>query len=62
MENFIDNKNITTSIYRIQANDSVMCRYIAIDFILTGKILLDHTNLFSSNECENNDEIILKNF
>ena len=33
-----------------------------IDFMLKGKRLLEHTNLFSLNEYENNDQIILKYF
>ena len=33
-----------------------------INIILKGKNLLDFTNLFSHNECERNDEIILKDF
>ena len=30
------------------------------DFMLLGKLLLDYSNLFSSNEFEKNDKIILK--
>ena len=40
-----------------------MCRYFCIGFIdfrLKGKSLLDHTNLFSQNDYEMNDKIILK--
>ena len=33
-----------------------------IDFMLKGKSLLHHTNLFSSNEFEKNDEITPKCF
>ena len=43
-EIFIGNKNITASIYRIQAYDSIMCGYFCIgfiDFMLKGKLLLD---------------------
>ena len=42
-----------------------MCGYFCIwftDFVLEGKNLLDYTNLFSPNECEKNDEIILESF
>ena len=42
-----------------------MCRYFCvgfIDFLLKGKSLLDYTNLFSPNEFEKNDKIILKYF
>ena len=45
---FIDNKNIESNIFRIQAYDSIMCGYFCIEFInymLKGKTLLDYTNL-----------------
>ena len=57
------NKSITTSIYRVQSYNSVMCGYFCIefiDFILKGKSWLDYTNLFSSNEYEKNDKVLLK--
>ena len=60
---FIGNKNIITNVYRIQACDSAMCGYFwigFIDFMLKGKSLLGYTDLFSRNESEKNDEIILK--
>ena len=50
---FINNKNIKTNIFRIQAYDSIMCRYFYIgfiDFMLAGKTLTDFTNLFSKNK------------
>ena len=59
----IGNKNVITDIYRIQAYDSIMCGYFCIgfiDFILKGKSLLEYTNLFSSNDYEENDKIVLK--
>ena len=46
----IGNKNIKANIFRVQANDSVMCGYFCIgyiDFMLAGKKLTDFTNLFS---------------
>ena len=49
---FIGNKNIKTNIFRIQAFDSVMCRYFYIgffDFMLKGKNLTDFSNLFPPN-------------
>ena len=62
---FIDRSlSITTNIFRIQAYDSIMCGYFCIgfiDFMLKGKSLLDYTNLFSPNDYEKNDKIILKN-
>ena len=33
-----------------------------IDFMLKGKSMLDYTNLFSPNDYEKNDKIILKHF
>ena len=42
-----------------------MCGYFwirFIDFILKGKSLLEYTNLFSSNDHEKNDKIMLKYF
>ena len=62
---FIGNKNIKTNIYRIQTYDSVMWRYYFIrfiDFMLKDKSLLEYTNLFSPNDYEKNDKILLKYF
>ena len=58
------NKNIT-NIYRLQGYNSIMCRCFYtgfIDFMLKGKSLLDYKNLFSPNDYEKNDKIILKYF
>ena len=33
IKKFIDNKNIIANIFRIQAYDSIMCRYFCIGFI-----------------------------
>ena len=65
IKKFIENKNIITHIYRIQAYDSIMSGYFCIgfiDFMLKGKSLLDYANLFSLNDYEKNDKIILKYF
>ena len=59
------NKNITTSIFRIQAYDSIMWGYFCIEFIdcmLAGKTLTEYGNLFSPNNCKKSDDIILKYF
>ena len=59
------NKNITTSIFRIQAYDSIICGYFCsgfIDFMLTRKTLTEYTNLFSPNNFKKNDDIILNYF
>ena len=56
------NRNIKTNIFRIQAYDSIMCRYFCIgfiDFMFKGKTLTEYTNLFSLNE---NDDKILNYF
>ena len=62
---FINNKNIKTNIFRIQAYDSIMCGYFCIgfiDFMLAGKKLTDYTNLFSPHDFKKNDNIILSYF
>ena len=58
-------KKIITNIYRIQASDSIMCGYFCIGFInfrFNGKSLTDSTNLFSPNDFNKNDYIILNYF
>ena len=65
MKKFIGNKNIITNIYRIQGYHSIMCGYFCIGFIyfmLKGESLLDYINLFSPNDYEKNDKIILTYF
>ena len=47
IKKFIGNKNIKANIYRKQSNDSVMCGYFYIGFMLAGKTLTDYTSLFS---------------
>ena len=47
---FIGNKNVLTNISRIQAYDSIICRYFCfrlIDLMLEGQSLIDYRNLFS---------------
>ena len=65
IKEFIGNKNIKANIFRVQANDSVMCGYFCIgfiDFMLAGKKLTVCTNLFSLHDFEKNDNIILSYF
>ena len=66
IKKFIGNKNIITNIYRIQAYDSIRCRYSCIEFInfmLKFKSLYkEYTTLFSPSEYENNEKMILKYF
>ena len=62
IKEFIRNKNIKANIFRIQANNSLMCGYFCIgfiDFMLADKKLTEFTNLFSPNSFKKNDDIIL---
>ena len=61
---FIDNKNIITNIFRIQAYDSIMCGYFCIGFmfLFNGNSLTDFTNIFSPNDFKKNDDIFLNYF
>ena len=61
----IGNRDLLTNIYRIQANDSIVCGYFCIgfiDFMLKGQSLLDYANLFSPSDYEKNDKITKKFF
>ena len=65
IKKFIGNKNIKANIFRVQANNSVMCSYFCIgfiDFMLANKKLTDYTNLFSPYDFDKNDRIILSYF
>ena len=61
----IGNKEIKANIFRIQADDSIMCGYFCIEFInymFDGKSLIDFTSLFSSHDFKKNDQIIKRIF
>ena len=65
IKTFINNKNITTNIFGIQAYDSIMCVYFCIafiDYMLAGKTLTEFKNLFSPNNFKKSHDIILKYF
>ena len=65
VKTFINNKNIKTNIFRIQAYDSIMCQYFCIvfvDFMLALKTLTKYRNLFPTNNFKKNDDIILNYF
>ena len=65
VKNLSEVKNIIASIFRVQANNSVLCGYFCtgfIDFMLAGKKLTDFTNLFSPYDFKNNDYVILSYF
>ena len=62
IKEFVGNKNIKANIFRVQANDSVMCGYFCtgfIDFMLAGKKLTDFTNTFSPHDFKKNGDVIL---
>ena len=50
IKRFIGHKNTKTNIFRMQADNSIMCGYFCIrfiDFMFTGRSLIDFTGLFS---------------
>ena len=58
-------KRITHNIFRMQSDDPIMCGFYFLTFIeymIARKILLDYSNLFSTNGCKKNDKIIFKYF
>ena len=60
IKKFVGNKNIIINIFRVQANDLVMCGYFCIGFIgfvLAAKNLTDYTSLFSPHDFRKNDDI-----
>ena len=61
----MENRNIQTNIFRIQAYDSTMWGYFCIGFInfmFKGKTLTEYTNLFSPKDFKKNDDTILNYF
>ena len=59
IKEFIGNRKIKANIYRVQANDSIMCGYFCTgftDFMLADKTLTDYTNLFSPYDFDKNDQ------
>ena len=49
-----------TNIFRVQAHNSIMCRYVCIsftDFMLIDMTLLGYTNLFSPKEYKKNAKV-----
>ena len=57
---FIDNKNITININRIQVYYSMMCGYFCIGFIdfMLNNERADFANLFSLNSFKKSNEIV----
>ena len=60
---FTGNKNMQTNIFRIYAFYSLMCGYFCVEFIdymFSGKNLMDYNNLLSLNDFKKNDKVILR--
>ena len=65
IKRFIGHKDIKTNIFRIQANNSIMCGYFCIrfiDFMFANKTLIDFTSLFSPYDFKKNEKIIIDYF
>ena len=65
IKEFVGNKIITANIFRVEANNLLMCGYFCIgflDYMLAGKQLTDYTSLFSPHDFEKNDDIVLSYF
>ena len=65
IKRFIEHKNIKANIFRIQADDSIMCECFCIgfiDFMFAGRSLIDFTSLFSPSDFKKNHDIILSCF
>ena len=65
IKEFVGNKNMIVNIFRVQANDSVICGYFCIeviDFMLAGKKLTDFKNMFSPFDFDKNNHLILSYF
>ena len=65
MKRSIGHKNTKTNIFRIQADNSIMCGYFCIgciDFMFAGRSLIDFTSLFSPYDFKKNGKIILTYF
>ena len=65
IKEFVRIKKIITNIFRVQANNSVMCGYFCIgfiDFMLSGKKLTDFTSMSSPYDFKKNENLILSYF
>ena len=61
IKEFIGNKNTIANIFRVQANNPVLCGYFSIeliDFMLADKKLTDFTKMFSPDDFKKNEDII----
>ena len=61
IKEFIGNKNVKTNIFRVQANNLIMCGYFYIGFIefmLAGETVISFTRFSSLHDFEKSDSII----
>ena len=64
-KDLLDIKTQKTNIFRIQADNSIMCGYFCIGFIgfmFAGKSLIDFTSLLFPYDLKKNVDIILSYF
>ena len=62
---FARGKSIKTNIFRIQADNPIMCGYFCIefiDFMFASRSLIDFTSLFPPYDFKRNGKIILDYF
>ena len=62
---FIGHRDIKTNIFRMQADNSILCGYFSIlflDYMLANRGLIDYSSLFSPYNFKKNDKIILDYF
>ena len=65
IKEFVGNKNIIANIFRVQANNSIMCEYfciIFINFMLAAKKLTDCMSMFSPYDFERNHSKVYSYF
>ena len=65
IKRLIEHKHTKTNIFRIQADNAIMCGYFCIafiDFIFAGKGLIDFTSCFFPYDFKKNDKIIFDYF
>ena len=65
IKEFIGHRSIKAKIFRVQANNSIMCECFCIgfiDFMLAGKTSVDFTDLLFPYDFEKNDRVILSYF